>query len=147
MFAKKYYGVLMNFWLSLFNGIVVSATMMYVNTGIILPVALIVSSLEAFIVSFITGLLIPAAPLGAKLAEDKLKALPGSIKYNLISNIPVCITMAVILSLVFALINVGFQSSMFMAWIGSIPIAFIASYITSVVLTPVVVKLSNALTK
>lgn len=62
MFAKKYYGVLMNFWLSLFNGIVVSATMMYVNTGIILPVALIVSSLEAFIVSFITGLLIPAAP-------------------------------------------------------------------------------------
>ena len=92
-------------------------------------------------------MLIPAAPLGAKLAEDKLKALPGSIKYNLISNIPVCITMAVILSLVFALINVGFQSSMFMAWIGSIPIAFIASYITSVVLTPVVVKLSNALTK
>ncbi|MGN0710220.1 MAG: DUF2798 domain-containing protein [Anaerovoracaceae bacterium] len=147
MIEKKYYSIIVNFWFSLFNGISVSATMIYLKTGMLIIFPLIISSLEAFVISFITGLVIPAAPFGAMIAGNKLNFKPGSFKYILISNIPVCFTMAFILSLAFAIINVGLKNEFITEWFSSIPIAFIASYITSVLLTPLVLKLSDLLVK
>ncbi|MVB12719.1 hypothetical protein CAFE_34610 [Caprobacter fermentans] len=146
MISPKHYGIVMNFWMSLFNGIVVSTVMIYANTGAFPPAAILISSLEALAVAFVAGLIIPAAPFGAKLAEKTFHSSPGKFKYIVISNIPVCLMMAVVLSLTFALINVGFKPPFLMAWLGSVPLAFLASLLTSIVLTPAAVRICNAMT-
>lgn len=147
MISVKYYGIVMNFWMSLFNGTVVSAAMIYINTGAFPLVAILVSSLQALVVAFIAGLIVPAAPFGARLAEKSFHSKPGGLKYAVISNIPVCLLMATVLSLTFALINVGFNPPLLMAWLSSIPPAFLVSLLTSVVLSPVAVRLCNAMTR
>ena len=147
MIAKKYYGLVMNFWLSLFNGITVSISMIYVNTGAFIPMAILISSLQALVIGFITGIIVPAAPFGAKIAGEKLHFKPGSLKYVLISTLPICIAMVIVLTFSFALINVGFGSAFAAAWLGSIPLALVVSYITSVVLTPLAGKLSDLMTR
>lgn len=146
MISPKHYGIVMNFWMSLFNGIVVSTVMIYTHTGAFPAVAILISSLEALVVAFIAGLIIPAAPLGAKLAEKTFHSKRGQFKYIVISNIPVCLMMAIVLSFTFAMINVGFKPPLLMAWLGSVPLAFIASLLTSIILTPAAVKICNTMT-
>lgn len=146
MISPKHYGIIMNFWMSLFNGIVVSTVMIYTHTGAFPAVAIMISSLEALAVAFVAGLIIPAAPFGAKLAEKTFHSKRGELKYVVISNIPVCLMMAIVLSLTFSLINVGITPPFLMAWLSSVPLAFIVSLLTSIILTPAAVKICNAMT-
>lgn len=147
MISRRYYGVVMSFFLAFFNAITVSIAMVYANTGKFIIGAICISTLEATVIALVTALLIPAAPFGIRVAKKRFNARDGSLKFLLISTIPVCTMMVLVLTFIFALINVGISSIFFMAWILSIPIAFIVSYITSIIMTPFSEILTNSIIK
>lgn len=145
--SKQYFGLLMHAWLSIFNAIFVTSIMMYINTGSLPIVPVLISILQAFIASFVAGLLVPAAPFGEKLAKKQFSCEKGTFLYLLISSIPVCLWMATVLSFLFAVLNIGFSSQLLLAVLNSIPLAFIISVVTTILFTPVALRLSNKLIK
>lgn len=147
MISRRYYGIVMSFFLTFFNAITVSIAMVYANTGKFIVEAICISILEATVIALITTLLIPAAPFGVRIAKNKFNAKEGSLKFIIISTVPVCTMMVLVLTFIFALINVGMSSVFFMAWISSIPLAFIVSYITSIIMTPFSERLTNLIIK
>ncbi|VEI59785.1 DUF2798 domain-containing protein [Streptococcus ratti] len=137
----------MHFWLSLFNGAIVTSVMMYKNTGSLVLIPLLISIFQAFVASFVVGLIIPAVPFGAYLASEYFTCKSGTFKYILISSIPVCLLMATLLSFLFAFLAIGIRPILLLAWLSGIPIAFIISMVTTVCLTPLASKLSTLLSK
>lgn len=146
MISKKYFGLVMHMWLSLFNATVVTSIMIFKNTGALPLVPVIISIFQAFVASFLAGLIVPAAPYGKKLALERFSCQEGTFQFAIISNIPVCLWMATVLSFLFAILNVGFSDVLLMVALSSIPLAFIISLVTTFLLTPVAMNLSNRIT-
>ena len=144
--SRKYLGLIMNFWFSLIIGISVSLLMIYVNTGTLSLGAAVISSLEAFVLSFLSGMIIPMNKIGAKF-QELFHAKEGGILFHLLNTLVICVIICLILSGVFTVINVGFTGIFFLAWISSFLIALITSYIIALSTNCIILKISMAMTK
>lgn len=140
---KKNFGLWMNFNLSVVNGITVSTVMTLVNVGPVLKVILI-SILQAILISFVLGLIFPGAKLGGKLAARwESKKMP----YLLLSSLPTVIVMVAVLTAFFTYNAVGFSNIFIPAFFSGYPIGFVVSYLTTIIFTPLSEKLCISILK
>lgn len=144
MVAQKHLPVVTTFLFSVFMSIVMSIAMPYVNTGTIPIPDVLFSIILAIFVSFLAGLLVPVGKMGADYAGSL--GLPvGSIPFILVSSILPTLYFTFIMTFVFALQRTGFSSEVWQAFMGDIVIALVIAYITTVLATPIVNKLSFAI--
>jgi len=120
--------------------------MTYVTTGGITIMPVVVTFIEAFVISYVVALIIPVNKIGGGFA-GWFKAEPETMKFNLLSNIPITLILVMILSFTLTAINVGFVPNFLMAWLSAVPVSMVAVYVVSVIITPIVGKLANACMK
>lgn len=146
MIDQKYAGLVAGFFFSLIISLALSVIMTYVNTGGLSLMPILVTFLEAFLISYIAAMIIPVNKIGGSFA-GRFKAEPNTLKYNLLSNIPITMILLLILSFTLTAINVGFNDVFLMAWISGIPVSGIAVYIVSIIITPLVGKMTQVCIK
>lgn len=146
MIDQKYAGLVAGIFFSLIVSLALSVIMTYVNTGSLSLMPILVTFLEAFLISYIAALIIPVNKIGGNFA-GRFKAEPNTLKYNLLSNLPITVILVLILSFTLTAINVGFNEVFLMAWISGIPVSGIAVYLVSILITPLVGKMTQACIK
>lgn len=143
MIDQKYAGLVAGFFFSLIVSLALSVIMTFANTGGLALMPVLITFIEAFLLSYITALIIPVNKIGDRFAE-KFDAQPNTLKYNLLSNLPITVILVLILSFALTLINAGLNEAFLMAWLGGLPFSAVAVYIVSILITPLVGKLTQA---
>ncbi|MFA0815225.1 MAG: DUF2798 domain-containing protein [Anaerofustis sp.] len=146
MINRKFFGLIMNFWFCFLIGIAMSIGMQWFNKAPMLFLPIFIAFLEAFAIGFVIGSLIPLPKIGDAFAKT-LRCKERSLLYILIYNIPITLIMVVIMSFSLTLINVGFVPYLLGAWISGFPFALLLCYLVSVLITPVIPLLANAIVK
>jgi len=117
------------------------------------PVFCLINVVESVIVGLLVALLIPLGKLGQALCR-KAKAVPPSLKFNLLNSIPLALGNALIVSTVVSFINVAQAHAkipaeqappLFAMWFGSwapllLPTTVIG-YVLAILVSPIVVKM------
>lgn len=145
MFTKKAFGILMNFWCSLFISAIVSIGMSLVTTKSIPFPDILITILLGLVVGFIIAIIIPANRWGDALAK-KFKANTGTIKYLLISTLVNVICFGTILTFVFTAYVIGFPPFYFMAVLKMMPLVLLIVYPSAIIVTPIALKLTDFMT-
>ncbi|MGD9473700.1 MAG: DUF2798 domain-containing protein [Eubacteriaceae bacterium] len=146
MIDQKYAGLVAGFFFSLIVSLALSVIMTFANTGGLALMPVLITFIEAFLLSYITALIIPVNKIGGRFAA-KFDAQPNTLKYNLLSNLPITVILVLILSFALTLINAGLNEAFLMAWLGGLPFSAVAVYIVSILITPLVGKLTEACLK
>lgn len=141
MFAQKYLPVVTTFIFSVVMSTVMSTAMPFVNTGTIPFPEVLFSIVLAIAVSFIAGLIVPVGKMGADQASQ-MNLEQGSFLFILVSSILPTIYFTIIMTFMFALQRTGFSSAVWEVFMGDILIALVIAYITTVITTPAINKLS-----
>lgn len=116
------------------------------------PIFCLINVVESIVVGILVAFLIPLGKLGQALTK-KAKAVPPSLKFNLLNSIPMAIGNSVIVSAVVSFVNIAQAHSHIPAeqapplmamWLGSwgpllVP-SLLISFVLAVVLSPIVVK-------
>lgn len=117
------------------------------------PVFCLINVVESVIIGLLVALLIPLGKLGQALCR-KAKAVPPSLKFNLLNSIPLALGNALIVSTVVSFINVAQAHAkipaeqappLFAMWFGSwapllLPTTVIG-YVLAILVSPIVVKM------
>lgn len=146
MFDRKYFGLVAGFFFSFIVSLVLAFVMTYVTTGGISLMPVVMIFIEAFVISYVVALIIPVNKIGGGFAS-RFKAEPETMKFNLLSNIPITLILVTILSFSLTAINVGFVPIFLMAWLSTLPVSMVAVYMVSIIITPMVGKMTNACMK
>ncbi|MBC3797615.1 DUF2798 domain-containing protein [Acetobacterium tundrae] len=146
MIHQKYFGLVAGFFFSFIVSLVLAFVMTFATTGGISLMPVVMTFIEAFVISYLAALIIPVNKIGGGFAT-RFKAEPETMKFNLLSNIPITLILVLILSFSLTAINVGFVSMFLMAWLSTIPVSMVAVYVVSVIITPMVGKMTNACIK
>lgn len=146
MIHPKYFGLVAGFFFSFIVSLALAFIMTYVTTGGITLMPVVMTFIEAFVISYIAALIIPVNKIGGGFAA-RFKAEPETMKFNLLSNIPITLILVLILSFSLTALNVGFISVFLMAWLSTVPVSMVAVYVVSVIITPLVGKMTNACMK
>lgn len=132
----------MGMWIIAGLSITMSVVFLFLNTGMLALIPVIISTLEAFIVNFIASLIIPADKLG-KMFAKKCGAKEKSFIFATLNNLIICGIYVTIVSFIMTLINVGFLTMLFLIWLSIYPIVFGVGYIISLLITPLAFKLNT----
>lgn len=119
-----------------------SVAMPLINTGNIPFPDVIFSIILAIIVSFAAGLIIPIGKMGADYAIQK-NLREGSLFFILVASIAPTIYFTFIMTFMFALQRTGLSNAVWGVFARHIIIALIIAYITTVISTPFVQRLSS----
>ncbi len=117
------------------------------------PIFCLINVVESVIVGLLVALFIPLGKIGQALCR-KAKAMPPSLKFNLLNSIPLALGNALIVSTVVSFINVAQAHAkipaeqappLFAMWFGSwapllLPTTVIG-YVLAVLVSPIVVKM------
>ena len=117
-----------------------------------LPIFLLINVVESIIVGVIIALVIPLGKLGQMLAA-KCKAVPPSLKFNLLNSIPLTLGNSLIVSAIVSFINIAQAHSqipadqappLFAMWLGNwapllIPTTLIG-YVLAILISPLVIR-------
>lgn len=141
MVSQKYFPIVTTFIFSVVMSTVMSTAMPFVNTGRIPFPEVLTSILLATIVSFVAGLIVPVGKMGADYANQK-NIRQGSLAFILVSSVLPTIYFTIIMTFVFTLQRTGFTNEVWGAFVGDILIALVIAYITTVISTPLIKKLS-----
>lgn len=146
MIDQKFTGLVAGFFFSLIISMFLSIIMIYVNTGDLQLMPIIVTFFESFIISYVVSMIIPVSKIGANFAKY-FGAEENTLKSNLLSNLPTTAILVLILSVTLTALNIGFNENFIVAWASSIPISGIAVYIVFVAITLFIGKLTLACIK
>ena len=117
------------------------------------PIFCIINLVESIIVGLLVALFVPLGKMGQALCK-KAKAMPPSLKFNLLNSIPLAIGNSLIVSTVVSFINVAQAHAkipaeqappLFAMWFGSwapllLP-SIVISYVLAILVSPIVVKM------
>ncbi len=117
------------------------------------PIFCLINVVESVIVGLLVALFIPLGKIGQALCR-KAKAMPPSLKFNLLNSIPLALGNALIVSTVVSFINVAQAHAkipaeqappLFAMWFGSwapllLPTTVIG-YVLAILVSPIVVKM------
>ena len=117
------------------------------------PIFCLINLVESIIVGLLVALFIPLGKMGQALCK-KAKAMPPSLKFNLLNSIPLAIGNSLIVSTVVSFINVAQAHAkipteqappLFAMWFGSwapllLP-SIVISYVLAILVSPIVVKM------
>lgn len=139
-----------NLVFNIINNLSVSLSMcitaqLLVLRRIVLP-QFILLALTGCVIALIMSYTLPIKQLGAKFAhlfKQDFEMPQGA----LIGNIAINTVYVTIISLAMTLINVGFASYFFFAWISMYPILWVVSYIVSSLSTPLALKAAGQAVK
>jgi hypothetical protein len=136
------------FWAGVFTMIVLAVAMALVGslyTGSeIVPKALLTAATGAFLINFITSLVIPAPKLGGSFAK-LCGADEGTKKHYFLLTLVVTFIYVTVVSFGMTLMSVGFNEALVPAWTHIYPVLFGAGYVVALVTMPFAVKLASAL--
>lgn len=118
------------------------------------PIFCLINVVESVIVGLLVALFIPLGKIGQALCR-KAKAMPPSLKFNLLNSIPLALGNALIVSTVVSFINVAQAHAkipaeqappLFAMWFGSwapllLPTTVIG-YVLAILVSPIVVKMA-----
>ena len=116
------------------------------------PIFCLINLVESIVVGIIVAIAVPLGKIGQAITK-KAKAVPPSLKYNLLNSIPMAIGNSVIVSAIVSFIGVAQGRAkmppeqappLLTMWLGSwgpllIP-SIIVSYVLAIVLSPIVAK-------
>jgi hypothetical protein len=142
MINKKYFGLVMGMWMMAVLAITMSVVVLLLNTGTLPLIPLIISTLEAFSINFISSLIIPANKFG-KIFAKKCGAKENSFIFTALSNLIVTGIYVTIVSFGMTLVNVGFTPVLISAWLSIYPIVFVIGYIIVLAVGPLAFKLTT----
>lgn len=148
MFSKKAFSWIINFWNSLFMTAVMTTVFTIAKTGGLALAPFLSSFWKGFLLAYLVGVIIPLAKLGEMFAQ-KLGAKPDTLAFRLLSSLPPAAIMDTVMCLAFSFFAIGFSHGAIvwlMASLGDIPLGFVLAYPCCVVLTPLSVRLTMALT-
>lgn len=117
------------------------------------PIFCLINVAESVIVGLLVALFVPLGKMGQALCK-KAKAMPPSLKFNLLNSIPLAIGNSLIVSTVVSFINVAQAHAkipaeqappLFVMWFGSwapllLP-SIVISYVLAILVSPIVVKM------
>ena len=117
------------------------------------PIFCLINVAESVIVGLLAALFVPLGKMGQALCK-KAKAMPPSLKFNLLNSIPLAIGNSLIVSTVVSFINVAQAHAkipaeqappLFVMWFGSwapllLP-SIVISYVLAILVSPIVVKM------
>lgn len=146
MINKKYFGFVMGMWMMVVLALSMSIVVLLLNTGKLPFIPLMISTLEAFCVNFLSSLIIPANKLG-KMFAKKWGAKENSFIFEALSNLIVTGIYVTIVSFAMTLINVGFTPVLILAWLSIYPVVFVVGYIIVLVVSPIAFKLTTQIVK
>lgn len=141
MFTMKAFRYVMQFWCSFMMVIVIVPVFSYIYAGIIPFPGVLRDMLFGFIIANVIGLLIPIQPLADKFAK-LFHAKSGTFVYILLSTLVYASFYVVFFSFLYTALAIGFPSYYLQVVIKGIPLGFAVSYVISVAVNPVAMKLS-----
>ncbi|MBE5863880.1 MAG: hypothetical protein E7295_13655 [Lachnospiraceae bacterium] len=117
------------------------------------PIFCLINLVESIIVGLLVALFVPLGKMGQALCK-KAKAMPPSLKFNLLNSIPLALGNSLIVSTVVSFINVAQAHAkipaeqappLFAMWFGSwapllLP-SIVISYVLAILVSPIVVKM------
>jgi len=141
MFTMKVFRYVAQFWFSLLMVIVVVPVFSIIYAGTVPFPGVLRDMLFGFVVANVIGLFIPVQPLADKFAQ-LLHAKNGSFAYILLSTFVYCTIYVVFFSLLYTALAIGFPPYFLQVVVKGIPFGFAVSYVISVAINPVAMKLS-----
>ncbi len=145
MFTKKAFGLVLNFWFSLFLSVVMSLVMVYSNAGFIPFPGILITMLEGVVIGFIAGVILPINKWAVQFAL-KCGTREGSLPFRLLSTLVNTLYFCTILSIAFTAFEIGFPPYFFMAVFNGMPLAMASGYITALIVTPLAVWITDKMT-
>ena len=136
------------FWAGVFTMIVLAIAMALV--GLLFAGAevtlmdLSLMALRAFIINFVTSLVIPAPKLGESFAKA-CGASAGTKKHYFLLMLVVTFIYVTVVSFGMTAMGVGFNETLIPAWLHIYPVLFAAGYGVALLTMPFAVKLASAL--
>ncbi|MDR1509283.1 MAG: hypothetical protein LBS53_06555 [Synergistaceae bacterium] len=136
------------FWAGVLTMMVLAAAMALVGalyTGSeITPKALLLTAVSAFLINFVTSLIIPASKLGESFAKT-CGASVGTKKHYFLVMLVVTFIYVTVVSLGMTAISVGLNETFIPAWLHMYPVLFGAGYVVALLTMPLAMKLTSAL--
>jgi hypothetical protein len=129
------------FWFSFLMVLVIVPVFSLIYAGMVPFPGIFRDMLFGFAVANTIGLLVPIQPLADKFAA-LFHAQMGSFKYILLTTFVFSSIYVVFFSFFYTALAIGFPSHYFKVVIQGIPLGFAVSYVISVVINPVAMKLS-----
>jgi len=141
MFSMKAFKYVVQFWFSFLMVIVIVPVFTYLAAGTIPFPGVLRDMLFGFVIANVVGLLIPVQPLADKFAK-LFRAKDGSFVYILLTTFIYCLFYVVFFSFLYTALAIGFPPYYLQTVIKGIPYSFAVSYVFSVAINPVAMKLS-----
>jgi uncharacterized membrane protein YhaH (DUF805 family) len=136
------------FWAGVLTMIVLAAAMALVGalyTGSeITPKALFLTAVSAFLINFVTSLIIPAPKLGASFAKS-CGAGEDTKKHYFLVMLVVTFIYVTAVSLGMTAISAGLNETFIPAWLHIYPVLFGAGYVAALLTMPPAMKLASAM--
>lgn len=141
MFTMKAFRYVSQFCFSILMVIVIVPVFSYIYTKSISFPDVLLDMLLGFIVANVFGLLIPIQLLADKFA-GLFRAKSGTFVYLLLTTFIYAIIYVVLFGLFYTALAVGFPPDYLQIVVKGIPLGFAVSYVISVAINPVALKLS-----
>ena len=112
---------------------VINAAATILNGGFVDTPTFLVGMFEAFCINYISGLAIPVAKIGTRVAQSA-GLQEGTQAYKVLRTFVINAIFVTIVSFTIALINVGPSLEVFFIWIQTYPILHLVGFVTSVLI-------------
>lgn len=141
MFTMKVFKYVAQFWFSVLMVIVMVPVFTFLASGTIQFPGIFCDMLVGFIIANIVGLLVPIQPLADKFAK-LFNAQMGTFVYILLTTIIYSLFYVVFFGFLYTALAIGFPPNYLQVVLKSIPFGFAVSYVISVAINPIAMKLS-----
>jgi len=141
MFTMKAFRYVVQFWFSFLMVIVIIPVFSFIYTRSIPFPGILRDMLFGFVVANVVGLLIPVQPFADKFAK-LFHAKNGTFVYILLTTLIYCTFNVIFFSLLYTALAIGFPPYYLQVVVKGIPFGFAVSYVISVAINPVAMKLS-----
>lgn len=141
MFTMKAFKYVIQLCSSVLMVIIVIPVFSYIYSGGIPFPGVLCDMLFGFIIANVIGLLIPVQPLADKFAKQ-FHAKNGTFVYTLLTTIVYSLFYVIFFGLLYTALAIGFPPNYLQVVIKGIPLGFAVSYVISLAVSPIALKLS-----
>lgn len=141
MFTMKAFRFVVQFWFSFLMVIVVVPVFSFIASGTVSFPGIFLDMLIGFIIANAIGLVIPLHPLADRFAK-RFDAKSGSFKYILLTTFVYSAIYVLFFAFLYTALAIGFPSNYLIVVINGIPMSFAVSYVISVAINPIAMRLS-----
>jgi len=141
MFTMKAFRYVVQFWFSFLMVIVIVPVFSFLAAGTVPFPGVLRDMLFGFVIANVVGLLIPVQPFADKFAK-LFHAKNGTFVYILLSTFIYVSIYVVFFGFLYTALAIGFPPYYLQVVIKGIPFGFVVSYVISVAINPVALKLA-----